>query len=124
MSSSPFQQAVAAKEPPVKIESEEDIERQQGIDEREREANARKTHSEANEIETMTRVKEALADRTFNYMQSFSIFAALVFWIYISSLLSQNKTIPDNVMIAFLTTTVATVLGLVGFILKGLFGQK
>ena len=83
MSSNPFQQAVAAKEPPVKIESEEDIERQQGIDEREREANARKTHSEANEIETMTRVKEALADRTFNYMQSCSIFSPIFFWIYI-----------------------------------------
>ena len=119
---SPFTQAVSAKEKAGYIQSEEDIEHQLAVDERR--ANARKTHSEANEIERMTDIKVDLANRTFHYMQSFSIVAGLVFWLYISSLLSQNKIIPDNVIIAFLTTTVATVLGLVGFILKGLFGQK
>ncbi|EGR4059951.1 hypothetical protein DDN77_17710 [Vibrio cholerae] len=70
------------------------------------------------------KLKKKLACKTFAFMERFSIFSAIVLWIYISLHLSKGNPIPENVMIALITTTFVTVIGLVGFILKGLFGTK
>ncbi|WP_217522107.1 hypothetical protein [Vibrio metschnikovii] len=69
-------------------------------------------------------LRKEMADKTFAFMERFSVFSAIVLWIYISLHLSKGNPIPENVMIALITTTFVTVIGLVGFILKGLFGTK
>ncbi|ENG7994418.1 TPA: hypothetical protein ACGGE8_003451 [Vibrio cholerae] len=76
------------------------------------------------DIEGNRKLKKKLAYKTFAFMERFSIFSAIVLWIYISLHLSKGNPIPENVMIALITTTFVTVIGLVGFILKGLFGTK
>lgn len=71
-----------------------------------------------------TKMRKDLADKTFSFMEKFTFFSALVFWLYISSFLQNGKEIPESVMITFITTTLATVIGLMVIILKGMFGSK
>ncbi|ENM5843842.1 hypothetical protein V4V60_004050 [Vibrio mimicus] len=71
-----------------------------------------------------TQMRKDLADKTFSFMEKFTIFSALIFWLYIASFLQNGKEIPESVMITFITTTLATVIGLMVIILKGMFGSK
>lgn len=116
----PFQTRAEAAQAPTVGETEENIKNQ--LSEDERKAKVRLTNAMANDNEKLTEIKETLANKTFRFMEIFAFFAAVVFWIYISLHMSKGEPIPENVMIAFITTTLATVIGLVGFILKGLFG--
>ncbi|EGS7961479.1 hypothetical protein [Vibrio cholerae] len=120
--SNPFQTRADAAQAPKSGETEESIKSM--LSEDERRANIRLTNSQAHDNEKLTEIKETLAHKTFKFMEIFAFFAAVVFWIYISLYLSKGEPIPEKVMIAFITTTLATVIGLVGFILKGLFGTS
>lgn len=71
-----------------------------------------------------TKMRKELADKTFSFMEKFTFFSSLIFWIYITSFLQNGKEIPESVIITFITTTLATVIGLMVIILKGMFGPK
>ncbi|MDK9424793.1 hypothetical protein [Vibrio parahaemolyticus] len=120
--SNPFQTRADAAQAPKSGETEESIKNM--LSEDEMRAKIRLTNSQAHDNEKLTEIKETLAHKTFKFMEIFAFFAAVVFWIYISLHLSKGEPIPEKVMIAFITTTLATVIGLVGFILKGLFGTS
>jgi len=76
------------------------------------------------EKKSNTKLKEDLAWRTFKFMESFVclIFVFLIY--YFCYFAYNNEEIPKEVIIALITTSLAAVVGLVGFILKGLFGSK
>lgn len=76
-----------------------------------RNADTRDKHSQ-------TKLREELAGRVFTFMERWCAYVALIFWLYFST---KKGDIPPEVMIALLTTTTVSVIGLVGFIVKGLF---
>ena len=69
-------------------------------------------------------LKEKLAEKVFNYMVYFSIYVAWVFLLYLISLAVAGQVVPEYVMVTLIGSTFATALGLVAFILKGLFGPS
>lgn len=83
-----------------------------------------KLRASIDDTKNNTVLRRELAGKTFSFMEKFTIFSALVFWLYIASFLYNGKEIPASVMITFITTTLATVIGLMVIILKGMFGSK
>ncbi|MDG2779379.1 hypothetical protein P7L92_23400 [Vibrio parahaemolyticus] len=71
----------------------------------------------------LTRLKESLAHNVLFFMWMWCGFIFLGLMTYFSSQLSLGKEIPKEVILGLLTST-TVVIGLVGFILKGLFGSK
>jgi hypothetical protein len=87
-------------------------------------AQARNIDANTRNTDAEVELKKDLANKTFQYMQLVGNFVATIVMLYIASLIGTGKEIPENFMIALVTTTLATVVGLVGFILKGLFSNK
>lgn len=81
-------------------------------------AEAALRQAETRDKESQTKLRELLADRVFVFMERWCAFVALNFWIYVAT---KKGDIPAEVMIALLTTTTVSVIGLVGFIVQGLF---
>ncbi|WP_105174476.1 hypothetical protein [Pseudoalteromonas sp. T1lg122] len=71
-----------------------------------------------------TQLKKELAFKIFEFMIQFTTFIGVILGAYVAQHIFQNKSIPDNVLITLITTTFATVIGLMVIILKGLFGSK
>ncbi|MFY8325437.1 hypothetical protein [Pseudoalteromonas sp. ZZD1] len=71
-----------------------------------------------------TQLKKELAFKTFEFMVQFSTFVGVILGTYVAQHIFLNKSIPNNVLITLITTTFATVIGLMVIILKGLFGGK
>ncbi len=71
-------------------------------------------------IQALTRIKKEYADKIYDYMIRFTLFFGITFLLYVCQHFALQQPIPESVMIAFLTTTFVTVLGLVGFIIKGI----
>ena len=83
-----------------------------------------KEQAEVSRIDTETKLKKKLAYKTFSFMERFVNFIGILLIVYVAHFIANTKEIPKEVMIALITTTLAAVVGLVGFILKGLFGSK
>lgn len=83
-----------------------------------------KEDAERDGIDSETNLKEQLASRTFRFMEGFVslIFVFLIYYVCYHAW--YRLVIPKEVIIALITTSLAAVVGLVGFILKGLFGSK
>jgi len=93
------------------------------ISDEEQKALARLTHATAADQEKLTELKESYAGAVLRFMWTW--FAAVVvlmlsYFVYQSGL---GLEIPKEVIISIFTCT-AVVVGLVGYILKGLFGTK
>lgn len=73
--------------------------------------------------QTLTRLKESLAHSVLFFMWMWCGFVFLGLLTYFTSQLSLGKEIPKEVILGILTST-TVVVGLVGYILKGLFGSK
>ena len=84
----------------------------------------RKANAEAADQEALTGIKKDYANKIFWFMVSFAIFVAIILSLYFYQHISSGTIPPESVIIALITTTFATVVGLVGFIVKGLFGSK
>ena len=69
-------------------------------------------------------LKEKLAFKTFRFMQSFVALIFVFVIYYVCYFAWFRLEIPKEVIIALITTSLAAVVGLVGFILKGLFGSR
>ncbi|WP_421148913.1 hypothetical protein [Aeromonas dhakensis] len=76
------------------------------------------THADTQDKKSQTRLREQLTSRVFTFMERWCAYVALIFWLYFST---KKGDVPSEVMIALLTTTTVSVIGLVGFIVKGLF---
>ncbi|EGR0667236.1 hypothetical protein E2J97_18600 [Vibrio cholerae] len=118
--SSPFSNGV--KEPENLDKSEKEIKDQLSNDEIA--ANNRHKAAITADIEGNRKLKKKLAYKTFDFMVRFVNFIGIILIFYVGHFISNGKPLPENFMIALVTTTLATVIGLVGFILKGLFGTK
>lgn len=116
---SPFTTAV--KEPISLDSSEQDIKLQLSSDEQA--AKTRLTHADAADKEKLTELKESLAYNVLFFMWLWCGLMFLGVIIYFTSQLSLNKEIPKEVILGMFTAT-SVVVGLVGYILKGLFGGK
>ncbi|WP_368164005.1 hypothetical protein [Aeromonas sp. R6-2] len=114
----PFSHAV--KEPEEIDRSESDIKQQLATDEKA--ALTRLTNASAADQETLTKLKEDLAHNVLFFMWIWCGLMFLGVMIYFTSQLSLNKEIPKEVILGMFTAT-TVVVGLVGFILKGLFGS-
>ncbi|PWK52860.1 hypothetical protein [Pleionea mediterranea] len=71
-----------------------------------------------------TKLKKKLAERTFRFMEGFVTLIFVYLTYYICYFTWYRMEVPKEVVIALITTSLAAVVGLVGFILKGLFGSK
>lgn len=77
--------------------------------------------AQTRDIKALTEIKKEYAKKTFAFMVRFVNFIGLIMIVYVAHFIVNKKAIPESVMIALITTTLATVIGLVGFILQGLF---
>ncbi|WP_223175727.1 hypothetical protein [Photobacterium damselae] len=72
-------------------------------------------------LETDNDIKKWIAEKTFNFMAWWCGFVALMVFMYFGS---KKGNVEKEVIIALMGTTTISVVGLVGFIVKGLFGSK
>lgn len=75
----------------------------------------------ANSHRADTWMKTWLAPKVFSFMQAWCSFVAVIFSTYF---LLKNGDVPPEVMIALLTTTTVSIVGLVGFLVQGLFKSR
>lgn len=79
--------------------------------------------SKTNDQKKLTELKDTYAGAVMFFLWMWFGALVLVVLTYFSSQLVLSREIPKEVIIAIFTTT-AIVVGLVGYILKGLFGAK
>lgn len=103
-------------------DSEHDIVASQALDE-EAKAHARLTHATAADQEKLTELKEFYAGAVLRFMWVWFVMLVATTGVYFIVQIISGKGIPKEVMISLFTCT-AVVIGLVGYILKGLFGSK
>ncbi|MNF90614.1 hypothetical protein D3C84_731840 [compost metagenome] len=77
------------------------------------ESNARTASHEAD-----TWIKTWLAPNVFRFMQAWCSYVAVIFLTYF---FMKDGNIPSEIMIALLGTTTVSIVGLVGFLVQGLF---
>lgn len=85
-------------------------------------AEARHMNAKAADQEKLTELKESLAHNVLFFMWIWCGLMFLGVATYFTAQLSLNKEIPKEVILGMFTAT-TVVVGLVGFILKGLFGN-
>ncbi|MEI8607934.1 hypothetical protein P4S70_01860 [Enterovibrio sp. Hal110] len=98
------------------------------IDRIKAEGDARKANADACYTDAQTELEKAkteimcwIAKETFLFMKIWCAFVALIFWLYFGT---KQGDIEKEVIITLLGTTTISVIGLVGFIVRGLFGVK
>lgn len=111
---------IKAKSPDVSSSEEEII---GSLDDDERSASARLTNAAAADQEKLTELKEQFAAAILFFLWIWFGALSLVVLTYFSHQMFLEKEIPKEVIISIFTCT-AVVVGLVGYILKGLFGTK
>lgn len=72
----------------------------------------------ANQEKTKTEIMDWIARKTFSFMSAWCGFVAIMFFMYFGT---KQGQIEKEVIITLLTTTTVSVIGLVGFIVQGLF---
>lgn len=97
----------------------ERLERQQDIEKKRRENEHLTQKSKS--LEADTEIKKWIAEQTFGFMICWCCFVGLMTIIYFAV---KVQNIEKEVIITLLGSTTISVVGLVGFIVKGLFGTK
>lgn len=98
-------------------------EREINVQQAEVESRIRRSDAETGDIKAKTWLKIALSVFMCLSMVALFVFQSWALSHYFSSLDGLHKEVPDSVIIAILTTA-SSVLTLMGFILKGLFGSN
>lgn len=80
-------------------------------------------NAQTEDLRALTRLKESLAHNVLFFMWMWCGFLFLGLIMYFTTQITLGKEIPKEVILGLLTST-TVVVGLVGFILKGLFGNK
>ena len=83
----------------------------------------KKSDAETNDIKALTKIKKNIVDQTLFFTKIWIGLNIIFTIIYFGHQILLCREIPKEVMIAIFSTT-AIVVGLVGFILKGLFGSR
>ena len=86
-------------------------------------AQIRLANATAADQEKLTELKESYASSILLFMRMWAVAVAIAVATYFSHQMFLGKEIPKEVIISLFTCT-AVVIGLVGYILKGLFGSK
>jgi cation transport ATPase len=86
-----------------------------------KQAEAAQLHAQTKTENTRTEIMQWIAKETFFFMKCWCGFVGLMTWMYFST---KQGQVEKEVMIALLGTTTISIVGLVGFIVKGLFGSK
>ncbi|WP_152494756.1 hypothetical protein [Dickeya dadantii] len=81
-------------------------------------AQAAVKHAEADGTLTDNALRKDMADKTFSFMERWCIFVGLVIFIYIAK---HDGDPPKEVILALLGTCTISIIGLVGFVVSGLF---
>lgn len=68
--------------------------------------------------ETDNSLRKEMADKTFSFMEKWCAFVALIIFIYIAK---HDGDPPKEVILALLGTCTVSIIGLVGFVVSGLF---
>lgn len=118
----PAQQPVTALAASVVEKSEAELNAEQGHTEN-RKAEARLKNAIADDKIALTKLKEQFAGAVMCFLWFWFGALCLATITYFSSQLALNKEIPKEVILGMFTAT-AIVVGLVGYILKGLFGNS
>ncbi|ELV8618477.1 hypothetical protein QNE76_004117 [Vibrio vulnificus] len=113
--------SVGVKEPANTDKSESEIKTQLALDELQ--ANNRSVNADAADKEVLTELKKSLAGQTMFFMWFWFGALCLLVITYVTYVLGTGKEIPKEIIIAAFTSS-TVIVGLVGFILKGLFGTK
>lgn len=122
MSSNKVIGKVTSKNTSAVDESEKDIIGELEDDEHKK-AIARNLHAAAADQEKLTELKESYAGAILFFMWMWCFAVAFAVLTYFTYQINLGKEIPKEVIISIFTCT-AVVIGLVGYILKGLFGSK
>ena len=83
-------------------------------------AKIKKLNAETKDKKQLTKLKKLYAEKTFHFMQTWCISVGILILFYVASVFDKEEVIPPEVMIAAFTST-TVVVGLVGFMIKGLF---
>lgn len=119
----PFQSIAQPAKPTHPTSTESSLTKEQEQKTEALKAANRKTHAEAQDQETLTALKEKLAYRVVGFMFVWCGLIFVAIFAYFYSLISLDKEIPKEVILGMFTAT-TVVIGLVGYILKGLFGNS
>ncbi|RRO12249.1 hypothetical protein [Pectobacterium aquaticum] len=87
------------------------------------EANAKAAiqHAEADGTLTDNALRKEMADKTFSFMERWCCFVALILFIYLAK---HDGDPPKEIILALLGTCTVSIIGLVGFVVSGLFKSK
>ncbi|MDU5487212.1 MAG: hypothetical protein E6093_17285 [Serratia liquefaciens] len=75
-------------------------------------------HAEADGKHTDNSLRKDMADKTFCFMERWCAFVALILFIYVAK---HDGDPPTEVILALLGTCTISIIGLVGFVVSGLF---
>jgi len=81
-------------------------------------ASAAIKHAEADGKVTDNALRKDMADKTFLFMERWCLFVALITFIYVAK---HDGDPPKEFMLALLGTCTISIIGLVGFVVSGLF---
>lgn len=81
-------------------------------------ASAAIKHAEADGKQTDNSLRRQMADKTFGFMEKWCAFVALIIFIYVAK---HDGDPPKEVILALLGTCTVSIIGLVGFVVSGLF---
>ncbi|WP_198535457.1 hypothetical protein [Salinivibrio kushneri] len=90
-------------------------------DEAMNDALVRHTDAQTETEKAKTEIMRWIASETFGFMKWWCCFVGLIVWMYIGT---KQGDVEKEVIITLLGTTTVSVVGLVGFIVRGLFGVK
>lgn len=81
-------------------------------------ASAAIKHAEADGKHTDNSLRREMADKTFGFMEKWCVFVALIIFIYVAK---HDGDPPKEIILALLGTCTVSIIGLVGFVVSGLF---
>lgn len=84
----------------------------------EAQASAAIKHAEARGKHTDNSLRKEMADKTFSFMEKWCAFVAFIIFIYVAK---HDGDPPKEVILALLGTCTVSIIGLVGFVVSGLF---
>ncbi|MCS2169081.1 DUF2975 domain-containing protein [Scandinavium sp. TWS1a] len=81
-------------------------------------AETARKNAETDGVLTDNELRKSMADKTYSFMKVWCTFVGCMIFLYV---LKKNFEPPETVIIALMGTTTVSIVGLVGFVVSGLF---
>ncbi|HHW9171274.1 TPA: DUF2975 domain-containing protein [Salmonella enterica] len=81
-------------------------------------ADTNRKNAETDGLLTDNKLREMMADKTYHFMSLWCMFVAMIIALYV---IKKEFEPPETVIIALMGTTTVSIVGLVGFVVSGLF---